>query len=343
MVASHCTVNCTVTLATSVNYDNKNKNKSIDYKKGCWLCQSEGIASFSNHKIFNCSKFKTADDKLRKIDAVNGCRRCGFLNHNSSKCKFSFSGKCSVCDQYHASFLCNKKSNCSNSSGGRSENRSKTGSQNNANKSHVNVSESVVMQTSHSSDIVVPTFTAKLNGNDSGKCIYSRVMYDPASQSSFVTENMLSKIEHSIIDNNVKINIIGFNASKILCTKKVEFSLSVDGKLSIVCAIVVPSIKTKVKSSMFNKIVKSFKNNNITLADKHLHDNDDGVVDMLLGVDAAHILPVHSCRFGSVESPSLLYYCAAGVMLAGDVSVLVSNLKHLNMVKQTMEKFRKLF
>jgi hypothetical protein len=104
-------------------------------------------------------------------------------------------------------------------------------------------------------------------------------------------------------------------------------------------AVVVPDIKSKIKSSHFPSIIKKFKEQNIPLADTHLIDkNDDGKIDMLLGVDYAHILPVHACYFGGENRLSLLYYTSKGIMLAGNMSNLLDACIRLEIIKEYIEK-----
>lgn len=102
-------------------------------------------------------------------------------------------------------------------------------------------------------------------------------------------------------------------------------------------ATVVPEIRVKIPTSDLKPIVKAFKNSNIPLADKHLVDSD-GSIDLLLGIDGAHILPVHSCGFGNSGNLSLLYYCCGGVMLAGDMTNSRANLLHFNHFKKFIKK-----
>ena len=99
----------------------------------------------------------------------------------------------------------------------------------------------------------------------------------------------------------------------------------------------VSEIKTTINANL-SQIVKSFKECGIKLADKFL-DCGDGTIDVLLGVDSSHVLPVHSCRFGNSEGLSTVYHTATGVMLAGSVENLSCNLPHLHLVKSFIKDF----
>ena len=61
-----------------------------------------------DHAIFKCSKFPTPRQKLDKLKSLNGCTKCGSLNHYTDKCTFRFRRKCYHCSGWHFSFLCIK-------------------------------------------------------------------------------------------------------------------------------------------------------------------------------------------------------------------------------------------
>ena len=51
-----------------------------------------------------------------------------------------------------------------------------------------------------------------------------------------------------------------------------------------------------------------------------------------------HVISVHSCRFGNVAEPSMIYYSTAGVFLAGNCVNLHRNLSNFKMVQDFIEK-----
>ena len=69
----------------------------------CSLCDSLGISSF-DHKIMNCPKFSSPISKLSKIKDLNGCTKCGLLNHTIKQCRFKFKFKSKFCSEWHAHF-----------------------------------------------------------------------------------------------------------------------------------------------------------------------------------------------------------------------------------------------
>ena len=74
-----------------------------------------------------------------------------------------------------------------------------------------------------------------------------------------------------------------------------------------------------------------FDDEKMKLADRYL--GDDGYVDILLGMDCAHILPVHSCAFGYSDALSLCFFTVAGFTVAGDMSNLLRNASHFHMLR----------
>ena len=74
-----------------------------------------------------------------------------------------------------------------------------------------------------------------------------------------------------------------------------------------------------------------------------LHINANHNVEILLGADRAHTIPIHSCRFGSASTPSLLYFTDAGVLQVGDSLNLKNNLTYLNFVQNFIDKSNSAF
>jgi hypothetical protein len=329
-----------VALATNVSYPQD--IKPFKNNSGCFLCKFETVSNYENHKITNCPKFRTPDEKLNIINKHNGCTKCGYFNHQIEDCTYRFSGKCVKCNRFHAYFLCNVISSNAHPKSNNSGNKNSkiVTNSNNYNKNKVNSHTSTnlvefsVMHTSSNNNAQIPTFTSSFKGENSA---ILRCMYDPASQTSFISEDGFHKLNPPIIQENVHVKIGGFNKSKTLVTKIVQLETTLR-KVHKFNAVVVPLIKTKIKTNL-KTITDKFEKAGIVLADGHLDGGDAGTIDILLGVDSAHILPVHSCSFGKVGSPSTFYYTCLGVMLAGDLCTLESNLPHLHMVKSFIDKF----
>ena len=188
----------------------------------------------------------------------------------------------------------------------------------------------------------LPTFTAKVQ-NKTNSFSQFRTLYDPASQATFISQRTSEKLKCKVIEPKLRVNISGFNESKSIVSKSVEFNLFLpNNKTRKIKAIVVPEIRAKLPNdSRLDELRKAFAEHELPLADKHL--GDSGLMDILLGVHDARVLPVQSCSFGDMTDPSILFFCSAGVMLCGDISVLHRNLPHLKLFSDFVVKFKSLF
>ena len=206
---------------------------------------------------------------------------------------------------------------------------------NNHQRADVSVVNFNVMNCSSNTDVIIPTFSATVNSSK------VRVMYDPAAQATFISEQAYRRLNPRIVNKNLKIRVSGFNSSKVLITKLVQIKLLLNTGEKTFNAVVVPEIKSKVNANI-PKVVQSFRTAAIPMADLNLTKGNGGI-DILLGVDNIHIIPVQSCNFGINESLSLVYYTCQGIMLSGSLSTLNRNLAHLNLVQNFITKFNVAF
>ena len=365
--ANHKLVEHKFSMATSVSAETNSalkKNKIAetvgDARKGCQLCKSLGGSDGNDHRIFNCNKFHTAISKINRIKELNGCTKCGLLNHTIGLCKFKFSKKCHICFAWHSSFLCTKDVGSTTNKNAANAldksiktNKGKGSSKETMQGDTMTIKYDVmstqtrtikydVMSTQTSSKSIVPTFTIPLNkvGKSKGSKLNIRTLYDPASQVTFILADLIPKINHRVVKENVNIQITGFNEQRWHTTKIVECTLMVRNDLRAFQAVVVPEIKSTIPIPSLQKIRSSFTAKSIPLADKQLTKENDGRVGILLGVDYAHVLPVQSCTFGG-DQKSLIYHTGLGVMLAGDSDRLEKNLPYLDAVKSFVDCIRK--
>ena len=344
---NHKVSNASVVLATNVNASNSAKavpqNKLV-----CQLCSSINDVSETDHSIKNCRRFDTNAKKVAKLKELRGCLRCGSLNHNRF-CKVKFVKNCVHCNKAHESYLCYTKverlsqSNPKNVQKPKNEN--KPASRSNEAQDATLVGNTHALQYSvmnvnaerFKSNVVLPTFTASFPRSKET----ARALYDTASQLSFVTERLAKRLKFSVLKNNFKIQINGFNESKTLDTRLVNVQLRINNTVRNFEAVVVPNIRSSVDSSELAELVASFRSCNIELADKYL-TRDDGEIDILLGANGLQVLPVQSCIFGEREK-SLFFYSCEGVMLSGNVTHLLQNATNLNVLKDFISKLHATF
>ena len=120
-----------------------------------------------------------------------------------------------------------------------------------------------------------------------------------------------------------------------------DFQCEIGERSTKFSAIVVQEIATKVNAEKLSDIKNEFFRKSIHLADSHLNETHN--IEILLEADQTHVVPIHSCRFGSINNPSLIYYCNAGVLLAGDSLNLAKNMSDLSSVETFIEKLNAVF
>lgn len=334
----------TIALATECGKPNVNPEVTSKNALFCVLCNFKGKPK--DHKISFCPIFDTPESKLKVIEEAGGCTKCGKLNHNIASCRFRFFANCGHCGKFHAHFLCTEKCTKSKFYNDKAKRKNDVGNNRGIKKSDraatsatsANMIQYNVMSATSNDNIIVPTFTAKVGSKNNVRC-----MYDPAAQTTFVSEKILKDIDYKIIDDNIKINVSGFNSSKILSTKLVELKFKLNNRREHwkIHAIVVPKLRSRISANVDDIIVK-FKEANIPLADRMLSSRHTDDIDILYGVDNANIIPVHACSFGNIKL-SLIYYTCQGVMLAGNVSELRENMINLASVGKFIEDFENYF
>ena len=180
-------------------------------------------------------------------------------------------------------------------------------------------------------DVILPTFTALLPEKNSDKHLEVRSLLDSASQSSFITKDIVDKINCRVIENNVTVQVIGFNGAETYHTQTVELKMRVGSELRSFEAIVVPKIDIKMKINGLTDVVNSIIAKNYKMADKNLCTDNINLISMILGADALNALPFNvTYPFGYDNSPAVLLRTDLGVILMGKASVWKNKLDELN-------------
>ena len=223
--------------------DSKFINKSYTNKfRICSLCESMNSGTV-DHPFSKCLKFLNAKDKVDKIKLLNGCIKCGYLNHKTDQCKFKFYRRCDRCDGRHFSFLCSANRRSETVSMPISDEISLRDSVINTS---INFSDTVL-----SNETLLPTFTVVVD--DEYKL---RSLKDTGSQSNFILSSVAEKFGFKVIQY-LDITINGFNSTADYRTKVVEFSARFGDKNHIIQAICVPSINTTIRINGLKEIVEA--------------------------------------------------------------------------------------
>ena len=319
------------TMAANVQHSvpKSHANKSPKGKNFCALCMKD--KRDSDHPIYRCSVYPTPKSKLDKLRQLEGCTVCSFISHKTNSCNFVFKSPCKHCSRNHMSYLCPKATDS-----GHKANTSRSQSQQ-APVSGANMVPTVgahsVVDVSFSSagdSIVLPTFTADINGS-SGKAEV-RLFKDGGCMRSFIERKLVQELGLKIIEPHVVVTINGFNETRSITTQVVQVPLTLGTRNATIQAIVIDEIKTGFKVSNMHLVVDNFVSKGYEIADRWLLNNFEGSITdigIILGTEDDHILPICPKLFGS-PIESCYYETDIGVIFSGNVSRMVENLPHLS-------------
>ena len=295
----------------------------------CTFCLKAGVADHF-HYLYKCPNFDTPSAKLELIDKFQGCRKCSRFGHVSKNCNFHFKKRCE-CGSWHMNYLClgNKKINPTNNSTNNSNNNptksatasipTKTGS--------ADVVSGVAVMNNLSCVSAIPTFTFTVGENTR----LARGVKDGGSQSTFVSSRLHKQYKFKVIHPKVKLTINGFNGDKSYNTLLVEVPLNLGQRSFVITAFVVPSININLKLPLLGQVVTVMNDRGLVLADKLLNGQSDCIenIDLLLGTDAAHCLPIVERQLGNIN-PSLYLESHAGILLSGKLDLVLANLRSVS-------------
>ena len=309
-------------LAANVNYEPKTKSN------GCLLCGSEG----TDHSMFQCKKYSTADTKIKRVNELNGCTRCGYLNHQIANCKFKFHTRCRLCNAWHMTYLCtNSGENKVNAKSSKIEPKdlkeNKVKSKVNSNKPETfsnTMIATTVLECDLNENSILPTFLCKVGENT------VRCLKDGGCQVNLISENIVNKLNFKIIKQCVNITINGINGPKIYSSKIVESVFTFGSKNYILKAFTLPSINIKIKLDGLSGLAQNFVQKGHKLADAKLLQNSDLIDDIgfILGSGSGYCLPGNEIVFGT-ENKSIYSVTPIGIMLSGNISQLLNDIQFI--------------
>ena len=262
-----------------------------------------------DHCLRYCKAFPTPLEKVNKLKSMKYCTKCSFRNHETDKCRFKFGSPCKKCSGSHLTYLCLESSHS------RKDVISKL--------SAVHFSSAL-----ENDDIVLPTFTLNVKeGNTSLEC---KVLNDTGSQRNFISERVASELRLPIKRSNVDIVIHGFNSSKNMKTKVVEFDTDIDGKICKIEAIVIPDINLKINAPKLTAVKNKLTVLGYNVADKTLGDNND--IDIVMGPDAIRLLSPSTISLSNDPDSSILLSTKLGIMILGSIERMEEELDSLNAI-----------
>ena len=351
--------------AERYNFDNKklntgasvmavNVSHEVKFKQSCDLCKSSKLDD--NHHISRCVRFQESCAKVKKLKELNGCVRCGKVNHETVNCKFKLRRRCGNCRSWHFDYLCdsgpkiskvtdaknNINSNVrnfkgkdgqggpgqgkSNVRGNESESSVKKTNSNKETTSGLVVVSDSFQSSITGSDNLLPTFTSNLNNGTN-----MRVMMDTGCQSTFVSEKFAEINKCKVLREDVNLTINGFNFSKNYNSKLVEVECSFGDEVVKFEAFTKPIIDIKLNVPGLRKLINCLLTRNFKLADFNFYNlSDDFVsdIDLVLGTNSIPKLDFKVVKFGQIE-PSIMFETKFGHMLLGNVEELTKNIYDL--------------
>ena len=261
---------------------------SSDYSpfRFCSLCNT------NSHAIYKCDKYVKTKEKLDRLKVIGACKRCANSSHNSSSCKYRFPRKCCKCERWHLSFLCSaytadkglslrRRFNSEPKKGGgvATSGVVLTG----ANRSHRSGEEEEIGQATSglviaslyndttSLDAILSTFTCNLSDNRRVRCLL-----DSGSQTNFISERVLSELNHVVLKETINIQIKGINEVRNHVSRLVQVDLNISGVEKKVEFLTLP---TSINLSLpgLGVIVRKFQSLGYRMADDPLSCDMDKI------------------------------------------------------------------
>ena len=310
------------TIANAVNIDKQ--------KIFCVLCKADKKPY--DHYMSKCPNFETAKAKVDKLRKIKGCLKCGFGSHESKDCRFKFKSKCRSCSTGdHMTYLCWKSKN-----GDTVANAATTG--HHSGDGHDNVAQSCIASyhSAAGSALVLPTFTGLMKiGTNNNEYAPIRIFKDGGSQSSFLCRSVAETYNLPVVKDNVPLNVHGFNSSKRVYTKIVRLALKLGENTFTQNVICIDPIRTRFNVDGIGEVVEAFSEKGYDIADSAYSPSTSGFVDnidLVLGSDADHMLPLTYCSFGDkkdIDNNSSYIETPIGVIFSGSVQKLKENIQFL--------------
>ena len=288
--------------------------------RDCLLCSGDNSKA-ANHPIFRCPNYNDAKSKVDRLETLGACTKCAFRNHKSDTCRFKFKSQCSICKEYHFSFLCLKTGDQSTPANKSEENKTPK----NPKQTNNGVVWMEALHNVNSGESILPTFTAVMANDRVVRCLK-----DSGCQRNFILESLADELNLKVKEN-MQITVNGFNSSKTYESKIVELCLKLGDKSYALEAITIPNIPTTLSLTGLNNVAETFLNKGYTLADSELIDKGDVIenLEMILGSEAAHCFEEKTVLFGNPNTPSVYLSTPFGAMLIGNIDNIKQNLKYL--------------
>ena len=298
----------------------------------CVLCTSDNKKS--DHYLRECDVYSTSKAKFDKLRTIQACTKCSFRNHEAKNCTFKFRSPCFTCQGDHMSYLCLKPKKAHTGIHATVTDLEHHTGEDRDNEVHADTDNNLLLvEVAHSSinePVILPTFTLPAIASNFEMPV--RVFKDSGSQRTFVCESIVDRLKCEVLNDDVPLNIQGFNSNRKLRTKLVQLKVDINGEIFKVPAICVDRIRTKFNSCGIKDVATAFMNKGYKIADHdYLGCNADTVdnIDVIFGTDVDPILPLTYKSFGCMTSKSSYIDSPLGIVFSGDLRSMLENLSFL--------------
>lgn len=291
------------------------KSKSFvtaGYVVSCQLCKE-------NHRLSYCAKFqeKSVNDRITFVKNSRLCLNCLKPNHTSRECTNGTCRKCNL--NHHTTLHINRQNqNSARENTRKSETQTTTQNQNvtqnSAPISNENNSQTQSFSCQYNSEVLLSTAIILVR-DYTGEFQKCRVLLDSASQSSFITSALLSRLGLRSFDVNISVLGIGQTTAQISKRCNLHIKSMKNAFSTEISCFVIPHISDNIPGEKVN-IANLEIPSNLSLADPTYFQ--PGSIDMLLGaslfykllcvgqISLGHQLPtLQKTRFGWVISGSV--------------------------------------
>lgn len=334
-------------LVTTDNTAHVNNN---NYRPKCCYCKEA-------HFIYFCEKFKglSVSERFNQTKKAGLCTNCLRQGHKTVDCR---SQGCKICKLKHATLLhqtrdtSNKNFESNTETSTRNFNRSENHNSKNSDNTNTNrnsnntevMSNTIMSNYSINNEPYTLLSTAIVNVFDSqNKIIPCRVLLDSGSQSNFVTQDIVDRL--NLRTNKINLPVSGVGQIKTNINKQVFIQLSSTNK----------SFKTKLSFLVINKITDLIPHNKFDIIKLNIPEeiiladptfNVPSNIDMLIGASVFfELLSIGQIKLG--KNLPILQKTLLGWIITGNLSTnlvqsntLVSQCLFTNStLEQQIEKF----
>lgn len=282
---------------TTENSNEASANKHISpMRSTCILCNE-------SHKLIHCEEFlnKTISERIKFVNQKSLCDNCFGNSHSRDTCMSKFT--CRTCKQKHHSLLHIRTANTNNlqiideeddesdTTDGGTNATGKNEEDNQIISCHINKYNSVLLATAK----------ALVSADVESTPIQIRMLIDPCSQCSFVSEKISQYLHLERTQTNVSITSVNNSVSKPV---RHEVNINVmsmqnDFKCKISALVIKSVTALKLESNLENCNWAHLSN--LNLADPEYFKR--GNIDMLLGGDEYGEIILHGLRKGKKDEP----------------------------------------